>query len=263
VQPTPTIGTEPPYSWSHRRKLARAEFHIKEVKRLIKEWTGPDCYEIAIKPDGQGGSELVGTLLKALPNELGLVIGDALQALRSSLDNLAFALACKNKPSITADEEEDVSFPIYDTPPLATSKSIRHLSGTAQTDLIGLCAYPARGPKEDDPLWLLNKTNNRDKHRVITVAVADVSNYGMSVSGTFNSPSQIGIGGPKRCANVGDRNIFSRFGPGSQMQMNVGATLQIVFGEGLEVADREVPTTLRWFHDHIRDTVFQTLEKHL
>jgi len=183
--------------------------------------------------------------------------------MRSSLDNLAFALACKNTPNITADQERDVSYPIYDDIPSPTARSIRHMSVPVQTAVIGLCAYPAVGPKEEDPLWLLNEANNRDKHRTITVAVADVSNYGMSVNGTISGPSQVGIGGPKRTANVGDRNVFSRFGPGSQVQVNGGATLQIVFDQGAEIADREVISTLRWFHDHIRDTVFQCLESYL
>ena len=216
-----------------------------------------------MESDGKGGSELVGTQLKALPEILGLVIGDALQAMRSSLDNLAFSLACKNKPNLTADEEEDVSFPIYDDPPAPTSRSIRHMAPTAQFGLIALCGYPATHPKEDDALWLLNKTNNRDKHRAITVAVADLTNWGMNLSGNINGPSQIGIGGPKRTAKVGDRNVLSTFGPGSQVQINVSATLQIVFGEGLEVADREVTSALRWFHDHVRDTIFKGMEQHL
>jgi hypothetical protein len=185
--------------------------------------------------------------------------------MRSSLDNLAFALARRNKPNMTPDEERDVSYPIYDTPPSAsTNRSIRHMSAAAQAAIIGLCAYPTAGPKEKDPLWLLDKTNNRDKHRAIIVAALDVSNYGMfGVKMTLNAGDRIVIGGPKRTANVGDRNVFSTFGPGSEVQMKIGATLQIVFDQGIEVADREVTATLRWFHDHIRDTVFQRLEPHL
>ncbi|MCA1697336.1 MAG: hypothetical protein LC749_22925, partial [Actinobacteria bacterium] len=74
---------------SHRRKLAWAEMHIDEIESVIKEWTQADSYKIAMEPDGKGGTEVVGTQLKALPDELGLVIGDAFQAMRSSLDNLA------------------------------------------------------------------------------------------------------------------------------------------------------------------------------
>jgi hypothetical protein len=245
----------------HRRKLAWAECHIQEGKSLSEGWVNNKSYEVSVKPDGQGRLELVGEQVKPLPDVLGLVIGDALESMRSSLDNLAFALACKNSRALTADEQEDVSFPIHNQPPVATHRSITHMSPAAQAAIISLCGYPAMRAKEQDALWLLNKTNNRDKHRAITVAAADVSKYSLYfATATIVGPAQIGIGGPKRTTKVGDRNVFAKFGVGSQLQGNVGTTLQIVFGEGLEVADREVWSTLRWFHDHIRDTVFQALE---
>jgi hypothetical protein len=244
--------------------LARGEFHIQEIERLIKNWAGPKSYKIAMEADSQGGLELVGTQLQDFPDTLGLVIGDALEAMRSSLDNLAYVLALKCKTTLTADEERDVSYPIFDAPPAITSRSVKHMTRAAQLDIIGLYTYPTPGRKEDDLLWLLDKTNNRDKHRVITVAAADVSNYQMNmVSAVVNGPSQIGIGGPHRTLKTGDRNVFSRFGPGSQVQFNMSARLQIVFDQGIEVADREVAATLRAMHDYIRDTVFQALEKHL
>ena len=46
--------------------------------------------------------------------------------------------------------------------------------------------------------------------------------------------TQIGIGGPKRTEKVGDKVLFSTFGPGSQVQMNMNTTLQIVFDQGLK-----------------------------
>jgi hypothetical protein len=39
--------------------------------------------------------------------------------------------------------------------------------------------------------------------------------------------------------------------------------LRIQFDKGIEIQGRELIPTLRWFHDHIRDTVFQRLEPHL
>ncbi len=248
----------------HRRKLARAEFHLQEVERLTKDWLNSKAYEVSVKPDGHGALELVGELLKPMPDSLGLVIGDALEAMRSSLDNLAFALARKNKPSMTAEEQRHVSYPIYEAPPTSASKSIRHLAPAARTDIIGLCGYPAVHAKEDDPLWLLNETNNWDKHRAITVAALDASNYRWEIGrATLVSPTKLGIGGPHRVKNVGDRNVFATFGVGSQMQAQIGHALQIVFDESLPVRDREVCGTLRWMHDHIRDTVFKALEPHL
>ena len=51
--------------------------------------------------------------LEPLPDDLSVIIGEAFQCLRNSLDNLAFALAIKHKGGyLTEEEEESVAFPI-------------------------------------------------------------------------------------------------------------------------------------------------------
>ena len=138
------------------------------------------------------------------------------------------------------------------------------MDSIAIAQVIKLCPDPAVGPIEDHPLWLLNKASNRDKHRTITVAAIAADNVSQHIhKAIVNGPARIGIGGPKRTKNVGDRVLFSTFGPGSQVQINVRADLQVVFDQGVEVADREVCGMLCSFHDHIRDTVFQSLEAYL
>lgn len=271
VKPRPTRAQKvkakksaPPLS-SHRRKLAHADTHIKEIERLVKAWvTDKSVYKIAVEPNRKAHIEVFGEQLKPLPNDLELIIGDALQAMRTSLDHLAFALAIKNKPTLTANEEKDVSFPIFDVPTTPGNKSVKHMSSSVIAKVIGLCPDPAVSPIQDHPLWLLNKANNRDKHRTITVAAVSTANVSQNLkTGIINGPAMIGIGGPKRTKRVGDRVLFSTFGPGSQVQVQIGAALQIIFNEGVEVADREVVSTLRWFHDHIDSIVFKRLEKHL
>lgn len=250
---------------SHRRKLARAETHIQEVERVVKTWvTDSSAYKIAVETNSEGHIEVFGQQLKPLPDDLELIVGDALQAMRSSLDNLAFALAIKNTPAMTAKEEAEVSFPIFDTPPTAQSRSVVHMDKSAIAEVIRLCPNSAVGPINDHPLWLLNKANNRDKHRTITVAAIAADNVSQHIhTAIINGPAQIGIGGSKRTKYVGDRVLFSTFGPGSQVHLDVRAALQVVFDEGVEVADREVCGTLRSIHDHIRDTVFKSLEAYL
>jgi len=230
---------------------------------VVKAWPNAGSYRISIEPDGNGGSRIVGKQLKPLPGDLGLVIGDALQAMRSSLDNLAFALAAKSSPSMTAKEEEDVSFPINDMPAPIGHRSIKHMGSIIGGEVVGFCPDPAVSPIQEHPLWILNKMNNRDKHRAITVAAFAVAHYSMSLSGTMSGPGFIGPGGPQHTKDVGDAVVFASFGPGSQIQTNLSASLQIVFDQGVEASNREVSSTLRWFHDHIRDVVFQGLEQHL
>lgn len=215
-----------------------------------------------MKPDGNGGTELVGEQVKDLPDALGLIIGDALQSMRSALDNIAFSLALKHNPALTPQDEQDVSFPIFDRPATVGHKSVKHMDGVVQSKVIGLGPDPAVGPVAEHPLWLLNKMNNRDKHRTITAAALVVANYDLTLSFT-GGPVFAGPGGPQRTTHKGDQVIFAQFGPGAQAQTETRATIRVAFDEGSEVADCSVADTLYWFHDHIRDTVFQALESHL
>lgn len=249
---------------SHRRKLGRAETHIQEVERLVEGWLKPGSYRIAVQPDVDGGVEVAGTQLKPLPAELGLIIGDALQAMRSSLDNLAYALVMKNNPDLTPREEEGISFPVFNKPAMVGHKSVNQMGRIIAVHVIGLCPDPAISPVNEHPLWLLNKANNRDKHRAVTVAVASIGHYSMQITNAvIQGDGFIGAGGPQRTKHPGDKVVFAKGGPGSHFDANVSASLQIVFDEGGEIANREVTATLRWFHDHIRDAVFQALEPYL
>ena len=124
---------------SHRRKLARAETHIQEVERLIKGWANDgNAYKIAVEANDEGHIEVFGEQLKPIPDQLELVIGDALQAMRSSLDNLAFALAFKKTPTMTAKEEGGVSFPIFDEPASIADRSVKLMDGV----VIGKVSVP-------------------------------------------------------------------------------------------------------------------------
>ena len=95
----PTIYPERPPSqtsafdaWSHRRKLGRANAHIRSVQATLNQWILDGGYRIWNVTDDEGFSSTYAQQTMPFPKELPDVIGDALQCLRNSLDNLAFAL---------------------------------------------------------------------------------------------------------------------------------------------------------------------------
>jgi hypothetical protein len=246
---------------SHRRKLARAEFHIQQLEELLTAWVANDGYRVWTQRDQEGRVGLLAQQLKPLPDSLGEVIGDALQCLRNSLDNLAYALAKRNTPAMSPKDEEEVSFPIYDKAVSAGAKAIRQMSPGARDDIRALAPDPGRQPLNEDPLWLLNKTANRDKHREITaVAVA----YAIQSFGIFSgSIDELTVAGPQLLTTGGPPGVLLVVGPRTRINAQMRHGLRIQFDKGIEIQGREVIPTLRWFHDHIRDTVFQRLEPHL
>ncbi len=245
-------------SFSHRRKLDRAERHIQDVKAMLVCWAR-DGYRIFEKPDSERNLVLYAEQLKPLPDQLPLAIGDAFHCERASLDQLIYALSKKHSPKMTAKDEDDPAFPIYDGAVSLTNRRIKHLNAKARKDVCALAPDPARQPLHNDPLWLLNKMENRDKHREIPVTVTAAQTRGAAV----NTAKYFRLFGPQRLQDGAGPMAILVYTPTPDFDAEVRLSVEVLFDQGLEVANREVLSVLREFYDHIRDTVFQRLETHL
>ncbi len=115
-------------------------------------------------------------MVEPLPNDLSVVIGDALQCLRNSLDNLAFALGKAENPTMSEKDERSISFPLFDSPNEGTDLRITQMNSVVQGVVRSLVPDPARLGLVDDPLWLLNKAAIYDKHREVTTMAVMVPN---------------------------------------------------------------------------------------
>ena len=51
--------------------------------------------------------------------------------------------------------------------------------------------------------------------------------------------------------------------PNTNLNAQLSHSVKVSFDKGFEAENREVISTLRWIHKHIRDTVFQRLEQYL
>jgi hypothetical protein len=74
-------------------KLARAQEHLEALNAEIDEFRKVDAYTVTFEPSDdrrQVAVKLV--VLRNLPPEWGILIGDCIHNLRGALDHLAFAL---------------------------------------------------------------------------------------------------------------------------------------------------------------------------
>ena len=134
------------------------------------------------------------------------------------------------------------------------------MSSAVQRAICDLAPDPARGPLDQNPLWLLNKTANRDKHREITAIAAAYGVQDFSISGGYISHMRTN----RQPLRMGERTKpILEISAGTHVRMHMRHRLLIGFGQGIEVANREIVPTLRTFHDHIRDVVFKRLEPYL
>jgi hypothetical protein len=158
---------------SSRLKLERAAKHIHELIAALKAFKNSEPYRVRVqpKPDLPHLLEYRLVVVRDIPPEVPLIIGDVLQNLRSAVDHLAGQLvrAANNTP------DRDTAFPVYETAEKFQSGCKRqiHLMRQDAQDAIKF-VQPYKGGN-GDTLWRLHRLNNIDKHNLIFTTFASVT----------------------------------------------------------------------------------------
>lgn len=158
-------------------RLRRADEHLADLKGKIRRFIDDGAYAVGFDHqfDGEGTTILRAQVLREPPSvEWGVVIGELIHDVRSSLDHLAFLLTASQIGPPPAympigDKWRKVSFPIVLDKNKFPIVSNRALFGFPQgwwprTRIEQL--QPFECGKDRDPLWLLEEMWNADKHRV-------------------------------------------------------------------------------------------------
>lgn len=156
-------------------KLKRTDKQIENIKNdLAGAGVNLKVDSLAeIDPDRMGYKVIIQSLLGLSIDDISMQVGECAHNLRSSLDNLAYALArLKSDPPL---DIKQIAFPIFSNEKDFKAKwSKARLEKTFPQDVISvmLNIQPynrkggAQGTPEQDPLCLLSSLNNADKHRL-------------------------------------------------------------------------------------------------
>jgi hypothetical protein len=167
-----------PWMESADAKMIRAHENLEGIAREINEW----CASIGVKmylktaPDIPSPWLVVHATDYIPPIRLSILIGECVHNMRSAIDNLVCGLALTLKPTCKC---RDLAFPLFkdqaewdekaDKPlkgiPPAAREAIRRLQPWADT-------------VTPNPLTILNKLSNIDKHRACNFTLA----YGRDVA---------------------------------------------------------------------------------
>lgn len=180
---------------SHDLKLKRAGEHIEALKLAVEAWLGTDAYTISREINTETGDTVRRAKIKSSPPvELSLIVGDAVQNLRSALDHAVYFLAERHSGPLTPEAEGRLMFPIAGN---ENSKGARvdgarifraavergQLDGVpdpARDFIESVQPYHWGAPSSGDPwdafryhwLWVLHDLNRIDKHRRLAVTTA-------------------------------------------------------------------------------------------
>ena len=99
-------------------KANRAAAHIRALDRLVDEYRDSDPYSLTPEPrDADGRVPYRLHILKPVPVEIRVTIGDVLSNLRAALESLAYEIAQLGHGGIlTAQQQSATTFPIRSSP---------------------------------------------------------------------------------------------------------------------------------------------------
>lgn len=163
-------------------KIGRAKEHFELLKAELIAWnnTDPKPYIVSRKCDPEGKRHsLIVNITKPPPlDRWALLAGDCVHNLRSALDSSIYALAVKESGTNPPPDFDSLQFPITDTAVKFAGQAARRLSAlSAQTRARVERAQPYnRWHAEFPPLLrLLSDFDNIDKHRLLNVVIANIS----------------------------------------------------------------------------------------
>jgi hypothetical protein len=177
-----------------RLKIERADAHLGELKAALgigpKAVGGPHSHGIGLEDDW---TLQYSTDVPIPGPDCGIIVGEALHQFRSVLDHLICALAMRKQPRSVC-ERFKLQFPIYKdlidfcANPLVSQGRMQCLLGAREFRFIEE-SQPYERNRIDpasDPLYILSKLDNVDKHRLVLVF-----DQRLNISGFFESAAGI------------------------------------------------------------------------
>jgi hypothetical protein len=215
------MGKKPDPFESPKRRLARGKQHIRRLDKRIQTFLKKQPHKRVAETDADGSVVHAIKFIRTFPNSWIDAAVEALEALRSALDQAGYAAATLGG----AVSPKNAYFPIVDTDTeldRVTKGRCRDLPQKVSALFRGFDAQE----KGNYPLWALNKLCNANKHRLL-IPVGVVST-GMTLNkGTMSGGA---IFAPRW--NSDEKRIeFARIQPGGRFGCDGNLTFYIAFDE--------------------------------
>src|SRR6266851_6251359 len=222
---------------SPKRRLARAKEHIDDIEARAQSFSDSKPYARVIERNARGFEEHKVKLTVDLPDRITDIAYEAIEALRSSLDQATYAIAV----ACNSQRPDLIHFPIADN--AADFENI--LNGRLKDfppDILALFRAFQPHQSGNTLIWALNRIRRQSTHRLlIPVGTASAGIFIRHM--TMTSPHPLDIP-PPRWNSEKNEIIFAITGPGSDLQYDVDLAFFIAFGPVEGVAGQPVLATL-------------------
>lgn len=211
-----------PFS-SPRMRIARAKEHIRNLDRRVKRFFDFKPYANVIERDEDGTQDLHKVrLTKTFPASVTSVAAEAIEGLRSALDQAAFATA-----TLTGIKHpKSAYFPISKTA-AELDAVIKGRCKNIPPDIVSLFRSFTPYKGGNDLIWALNNACNTSKHGIVVpvgMAAAGMHINHMKISGSGAIPAPVWNS---------ERNeiVFAATGPNTEFQYDLSISFFVAFGE--------------------------------
>lgn len=209
---------------SPKRRIARARQHIESIRTGINAFFKSQPYAKVAERNARGFEEHKVKLTRPIPDEITDFSFEAIEALRSALDQAVhpIAVACGVK------RPDDISFPVANSA-VDFENLLKGRAKDLPPDIMALFRSfkPYQGGNE--PIWALNRVRRQGAHRLI-VPVGTVSG---GVFGNFqqSSPLPLTIYNNPKWDSEKNEVIYAVTGPHSNLQYTFEIAFYIAFGQ--------------------------------
>ncbi len=273
------VGGSPTTSLTGARlKLKRARDHLYTLGDELAAFNAGEPFKIVHEPSSDGSEHVFrAQILREPPPVLSVIIGDALQNMRSALEHLAWGLTPEED---RRKSERSIGFPVYTDERAffqvdknrgtystrSGAHKIRAMESKARTAIAQLQPYKSKDPHEH-PLWLLNELARTDRHQSLRLVGAFANPITQSwrkrgASGGFDfdlsrvQRTEINLG-PFEQGKVVGYFLFNE--PG--MEVNLQVSRFVAFSDEGTAKGRHALGTLTTIRRHIESVVFPKLER--
>jgi len=245
-------------------KVARTAEHLDALGAEASAYLDSSPYEVVGKSQADDDTLLVCKVHRHPPLRLGVLLGDFLHNLRSSLDHLAWQLVLADGGT----PGRKTAFPILLK---KGSKPLKIAGGVSAkaADLVE-CLQPYNnmsGSPREHPLFILSRLNIIDKHREFNIVVLNVSDMlqadlltedGTEIYMTLQVLSNVGKDKPITDGAVIGKSPF----PGRRQRIGVESALGLQeMKEAGPFESLSVGTIAEQLLDYVRDVVMPEFEQ--
>jgi hypothetical protein len=223
---------------SPQRRLTRAKEHIADVESSVGVFFDTKPYARFVERNAKGLEEHKVRLTVNLPDRITDIAYEAIEALRSSLDQAAYAVAVASGVK----RLDLVYFPIADDAS-QLQDVMRGRLKDFPPDILTLFRTFKPYPGGNDMIWALNRVRRQAAHRLIVpVGTATAGAFVKHVS--ISRPMPLKVFNVPRWDSEKNEMICLITGPGVDLEYDIDLTFFIAFGPVEGVAGLPVVDTL-------------------